>query len=397
MSSLIYSVREPFSIRSNTFDDILNFGSDRRNNYPNETKIIAENSGALKRCLKIYNNFLFGQGMTESGDFWKTKINAKGLRVDQLLRRIIDEYKHRGIALHIGYNGNLDPCSIIPFPFETIRLKNNRDLMDYEKYKYITVLKYHPNWCAFNFMRKDIVDFNLYNSDKEVIKRQIELAGGFDKWNGQMFYFGENGEVAYPHNSFHSVVEDCISDIYMKRAKNATTSTNFMASHVIQQPFGFDEIASNIEGDNEGKRKGKELEAEFIKGLEGFQGGENAGKILLIQNKSRDTEGKMIPYLITKLEMQNYDKVFEITEKTVHDNIRDNFLIPEVLSSMGKGFATDEIVNGYNYYNQIIKQDQQVIEEIFMTLFKNWWKPINPSGNYSITPLSYLPTSKAVV
>lgn len=392
---ITYAVREPFHIHSNTFDDILNFGSDKRNNYPNETAIIAQNSGALKRCLSIYNNFLFGQGMTESGDFWKTKINANGLRVDQLLRRVIEEYKHKGVALHVGYNANLDPCSIIPFPFETIRLKNNRDNYDFEEYKYITMLKYHPNWCAPYFKRDKIVEFNLYCHDKDVIARQIELAGGFKNWNGQIFYYGQDGEVKYPHNSFHSVIEDCITDIYLKRGKNASASTNFMPSHILQLPFKFSEIASRISEDNNGltnPEKSDKLKEAFKKNIADFQGAENLGKMMVLENTSKDNEGKMIPIKIDKLEVQNYDKVFELTERTVKDNIRDNFLIPEVLSVMGKGFSTDEIVNGYNYYNNIIKHDQQILEEIFMTLFSNWYRPINQSGNYSIKPLEYLKT-----
>ena len=384
--------KDTMIIKQNRVEGILDFGADKRNDYPNVSRTISDNSGALGRCQKIYRNFLFGQGMAESGDFWKVVINPFGLRVDQLLRRIgVEMSIHDGVALQIGYNANLDPISITPYPFETIRVENNQDVYGNAEYKYITTVKYHEDWTASRFKKDKIKTFNVYNRDKEVIARQIDLAGGIENWNGQMFYYGKDGLVAYPHNKFHEVMEDAITDIYIKKGKNASASTNFMPSHIIQMPDSFAAM-SNMDDDKDGKK----LEKSMTDSLKMFQGYDQAAKLWIIQNKCKDENGKMVPFKIDKLELQNYDKVFELTEKSCKENTRDCYLIPEVLFVLGKGFSTDEIVNGFNYYNNIIKHDQQILEEIFMELFTGWAYDINPSKNYAITPLQYMTDKEPV-
>ena len=120
------AVEDSLQQKENRQLEKIKFGTDNR--YPNNSKTIAYNSGAIRRSINVYQRFIFGRGMTLDSGFWKAKINWYGLTVDQLNRAIIHDYSiHKGFALHIGYDGTLDPVSITPVPFETLRLRKPDD------------------------------------------------------------------------------------------------------------------------------------------------------------------------------------------------------------------------------------------------------------------------------
>jgi hypothetical protein len=358
--------------------EIMNFGED--NLYPNNTRTISENSSAVKRCLQIFEKFVFGKGVTENDDFFKRKINPAGLRVDQFLRRLVQEYtKHNGFAVHIGYNGILEKTFVQVFPFETLRLPKPDDEGN------VTTVKYHPDWSQRRIEKKDIEVYHLYTTDKDVILRQIEQSGGFDKFKGHIMYFGADGVVQYPHNSFHSVIEEAVTDIKLKKGRNANASTNFMPSHMVQFPFMFKD-QTPYEHDHDGSVFKKEI----MESLANFQGFENQSKLMAIENPLRDKDGKTVPLQIDKLDIQNYDKLTELTEKTVKDNIRGVFNIPAILLEVvATGFSTEIMEDMYSYYNHITADDRLIMEETLSEVFRGWKTDINPSGNFAITPLTF--------
>ena len=361
---------------------IVNFGDD--NLYPNNSRILSNNSSALKRCVETYGSFIFGSGVSESGDFWKHKINFDGLRVDQFFRKIIkDEFAiHDAFAFIVGYNGLLQPSYLIPLPFETLRIPLPDDEGNVSK------IRYYKDWSSSRINQKDIIDYDLYNTDIDVIQKQIEFAGGLEKWRGQIYYYGQNGEVKYPHNSFHSVLEDCITDLKIKQGKNANASTNFMPSHIIQFPFFFSEATPyGKELDPEGSR----FRQDVMNSFSDFQGFDKTSKLMGIENPNVDKEGKMIPFKIDKLEASDFTSMFQNTELSVRKNIRENFVIPDVLIDVAKtGFSTDEMQNGYRFFNNITAPKRQIFEEVMLDIFSKWHKNINESNNYTITPLKAL-------
>jgi len=373
------SAPDTLKISYNKQLDIRAYGTD--NLYPNNSHILALNSGAVKQCINIYANFIFGQGMTESGQFWKQKVNINGLRVDQFVRGIVQQYSvHDAFAFLVGYNGFLEPASVTIIPFETLRFPKADDS------DIVTTVKYYKDWSERNIKKEKIKEFNLYNPDKEIIARQIELAGGLGKWAGQIFYYGANGEAKYAHNSFHAVLEDAITDVKTKKGRNSSASTNFMPPVIIQFPFTFASVTPYQESDPKGERYKGEVMASLLE----FQGHENAGRLMVIENTSKDEKGNMIPFKIDKIEPQDYEATFSAIQQTVKQNIRENYMIPEVLFVLGKGFTSDEIVNGYNYYNNITAHKRQIIEEVVMEIFSKWAWDINPSQNYAIKQLQYL-------
>ena len=351
--------------------NIYNYGVD--NLYPQHSVVFADNSGTLKACMDIYERFVFGNGMTNNKDFWKKKINIHGLRVDQFLRRLVRQYGiHKGFAFKVIYNGMAEIVGIVPIKFENCRLKKTDDSGIIKK------IIYCDDWSKKPLNKtRDMHEYDVYNPDPEIIWQQAERAGGWKEWKGQIFYYGENGELKYPHNSFHSVLEDVATDIAIKKGKNANVSTNFLASHIMQLPFTFQEMADKMSDENK-KVKAEDVKESLKESLKKYQSNENLGKLMLMENPFKDNDGKMIPFQIDKLELQNYDKINEHSEKTVKENIRQNYNIPPILlQEVSTGFSTEIFKHAYNYYNEITDYDRLILEETFVELFENWVTDVN--------------------
>jgi hypothetical protein len=111
---------------------------------------------------------------------------------------------------------------------------------------------------------------------------------------------------------------------------------------------------------------------------------------MAIENPVRDKDGKPVMLQIDKLDIQNYDKLTELTEKTVKDNIRGVFNIPAILLEVvATGFSTEIMEDMYSYYNHITADDRLIMEETLSEVFRGWATEINPSGNFAITPLTF--------
>ena len=97
------------------------------------------------------------------------------------------------------------------------------------------------------------------------------------------------------------------------------------------------------------------------------------------------------PIELKKIEIQNYDGLYEYTENSSRDAILKMFLIPPVLllrvaGSLG---TSKEISDAFDYYNGVTSDDRLVIEEILMEIFTNFYYDICPSKDYSLLPLKY--------
>jgi hypothetical protein len=382
---LVYEATDTLTIKTeNRKFDIYNFGED--NLYPNNNNILASHSAALLRCIKVYCNFIYGKGMTVDNGFWKMPVNIYGLRTDQLLRTLQKDYAiHKGFAVKLIYNALLEVIGIIPIPFEKLRLAYADD------FGRIVKIKYCKDWSATRIEKKDIIEYDVYNSSKDVISRQIEAAGGLETWDGQIYYYGNNGEVGYPHCYYHSAYEDVLSDIQIKKGKNASVHTNFMGSHMIELPYTFESLVdTGVTDPAERKKKAQTMRDAYMEVIKTFQSCEKAGNIMLLENPVRDNDGKLVNINLKKFDLQNFDGIYQYTENSIKDNIRGVYSIPTILlDPVATGFSTEIMAAFYNYYNITTSSDRQIFEEVFMTLFGNFKMPYQVS-DFSIEQLNYL-------
>ncbi len=346
--------------------DVIKFDID--NMYPFHSLNIVQNCGILESCTNILGKFIFGGGFATA--IWKQKVGK--LRTDQFFRAIINQYKvHKGFAFWVGYNALFDKIQLDIVPFDRLRLKYPDEQGNINK------IVYCENWYA----KKGVYEkryYDIFTTDKEITARQVEYAGGFDNWNGQIFYYGENGLLEYPTNTFHSVLEDAITLIQCKLGRNSLSSTNFVANTIIELPFKFNQPATEYEDDP------KEL---FMEQIEELQGYENSGNVMVVENPTRTTDGKTNPLNIHKLELTNHDTAREKIELAAENQIIKKYNIPEIfLKSVPSGFSTRLIQDYYNYYNEMTKEERQIFEELAAVILPDFFG----MQDFTIIPLSYI-------
>lgn len=372
MKSNLPEVEKRIVVKDSRTDNIQNYDED--NLYPQRIRDYIRSSGTAQSCVNLYGKFVRGKGLADS-NFYKTKINSKGLTVDQLHRKLTqDKAKHAGFAFHVNYNllGEIVNLNYVNFEF----CRFATDSMP----EYSGRIAVYDDWERIKrrSIEKDLIKwYNFYNP--ETVLDEIEQAGGIDNYQGQIFYFSPlYGE--YPLAPCDSVLEDVITDAGIKDFRLRQVTTSFIGSHIVEYPY---EFQSDKERDEEKEN------------WSNFQGTSNANKIILVENPDAEKSG----IKIHALDIQNNDKLFEITNRTCKDSIIESFGQPPQLlgvSVAGKLGTADEIRDAYDFYNSYTEDDRIQMEEVYKDVFSRWSYNINPSGNYTIIPLSFGTTNNNI-
>lgn len=348
-------------------------GYDIDNAYPQRVENIINSSGTGKLVTKMLAKFIFGGGFVDK-IFYKSKVNKKGLKADKLLRKVALSLAtfEGGVALHFNYNLNFQKIEVNFIPFKHCRLTTDDN-------------KEHPGMIAVyedwgreknkQIDRKKIDYIDFYNPDPEVIQKQVEEAGGWGSYKGQILYLSQE-HLEYPLATGDAVLEDMQTDSKAKIFKYRGITTNFMASHILEVDQ-FEETDENTTSES-----GKE---EFMEVLQDFQGSEEALKILLLERKV----GSM-PFDLKKVEIQDVDKLYQYTEDSVRDNIIRHYLIPPILlmAVPGKMGTANEIDVAYQIYNANTNDYRIIVEELFKEAFDNFYIDLNPSKDFSVIPIT---------
>ena len=365
----VKSTAQKIEQRIKTVEEVSYFVNkyDFDNKYPQRVIDIVNDSGTAKTCLKLHQKFVFGGGAKDL-DFYKNKANSKQT-VDKFIRQLdADLFKFGGCAIHFNYNGLIQKTEAVLIPFEYCRLvpessKNAGKIAVYDDWGHTKRAKFTPS---------DVVYIDSYNPSK--VQEQVDqLENGWNDYKGQILYFTGNGQ-SYPLAPFDAVLEDMLTEAQLKKFKHSTAVDNFLASHLM------------IVGESE---SGEDAEA-LDNTMRDFQGGEGAGRLCIIERANNES-----PIELKKIEIQNYDGLYEYTENSSRDSIMKIFLIPPVLllriaGSLG---SSKEISDAFDYYNGVTSDDRLVVEELLKEIFSNFYYNICPSGDHSILPLKY---SKAI-
>ncbi len=372
MKSNLPEVEKRIIVKESRSEFIQNYDED--NLYPQRTRDYIRSSGTAQSCVNLYAKFIRGKGLADP-NFYKTKINSKGLTVDQLHRKLTNsKANHGGFSFHVNYNILGDIVNINPVNFEFCRFGD-------DKYpEYTGKIAVYDDWERIkrrNIDKELVKWYNFYNP--ETVLEEIEQVGGIENYQGQIFYFSPLfGE--YPLAPCDAVIEDIITDAGIKDFRMRQVTTQFLGSHIIEYPYEF---------------QSKKEREEEIENWSQFQGAPNANKMVIVENANADKSG----IKIHKLDLQNNDKLFELTNRTCKDSIIESFGQPPQLlgvSVAGKLGTADEIRDAYDFYNSYTEDDRIQMEEVYRDVFSRWSTNINPSGNYSIIPLSFGTTNNNI-
>lgn len=343
------------------------------NAYPQRMYQYYLRSGYTKLCVKLYAKFIFGGGLTDKA-LYKTVINDKRQKLDQLLRQTILDYGiFKSFLWHFNYNALGRIHSIQKVPFEYGRLGIPDDM------EYVGKVALWNNWDRSfrkNSGNRKIDYLDVFNPDPNVVLAQMETAGGIEKYKGQVLYFNPDGED-YPYCSFDSVIEDVRSDAGISDFKLSSIENGFLVAQAVEYPGTFDT---------------EEDRREFDDSLRNLQGPRKAGSFAVMENPL----AKELPIKFNKVETQNNDRLFEWTEQSIQDKIRKNYLIPPDLIGEFKGGAlsAQQIGDAYEYYNAVTQDERLLFEELLTYVFQYWRDPV-ATTDYTLIPLQYVVKSPA--
>lgn len=344
------------------------------NDYPQRVDEVVNASGTAGQCVEKYCDFIIGRGFADEVLF-KLIANKKGQTADYILSQIGYDYaRYRGFALHVNYNALYEIVSVKNIPFEHVRFEALDEDGNFNR------VALHRDWGKRNIQlrkfNKDDIDFiDLFNPKADIIESQVLKASGWGNYQGQVLYFSGNGDKVYPIPKIDSVLTDSSTEEGVSNIKHRNTRNGFQVAGMFvekKDPSMTEEEAEDAAEDTK-------------KALVEFQTDENASKILYIQ-----TEGDVEGLKFTPMKMNNYDKDFELTEKTVVQNIGRRFAQPAILrgEAVSTGFSTTAMQDAYNFYNSGTEKERYAVERVITSIFSLWHENIAIS-DYSIAPCKY--------
>lgn len=372
MKTYLPQIERRIIVRPNQTYGILSYDAD--NAYPQRMLELVAGSPTAKDCWNKRAKFIGGNGFEEQG-LGKQVVNGRGLTLARLDKAISeDKGLFRGFGIQVNYNANLKISELNYVKFEDIRMGNTDSPELCGKF----VL--YNDWGRKtwkNIMRSKFHVLHPFNPDPEIVKQQIAEAGGLEHYKGQLYYF--NPEVDdYPLIEADSVWEDFETEAGIKTFNNREVTTGFLPSTMLFMKARREE-ADTYSPDAAGyNRPPSQLERDL--GI--FQGAKSAQKIIVIEYEDEDTRPEFKPY-----DIQNNDKLFESTEKSVEARIIKGFSIPRALVTNDQQGGLNnngaEKKEAIREFNDITAPDRADIAEVYQTLFAHFYTDINPSGNWN--------------
>jgi len=377
MKTYLPQVERRIIVRPNQTYGILNYDID--NAYPQRMLELVGASPTAKDCWNKRTKFINGRGF-EDTDFARQTINDNGLTIAKLLKAVArDKALFTGFGIHVNYNANFKICSVNYVRFEDIR-QGDPDCKE-TKGKYAIYFDWgRKTWK--NITRSKITYLDPYNPDPETIIEQVVAAGGWDQYKGQLLYF--NTEVDdYPLIEADSVWEDFETEAGIKTFNNREVTTGFLPSTMLFMQSRREEADNSIPDNDE--QHYYNAPSQLEKDLGTFQGAKSAQKIIVIEYEDENSKPEFQPYSI-----QNNDKLFEATEKSVESRIIKGFSIPKELinSEKSSGLSNGgEKKEAIREFNDNTANDRLELSETFAEIFSHYCKNINPSENWNIVPI----------
>jgi hypothetical protein len=354
------------SQRENRTYGIVNYDED--NAYPQRVYSVTNSSPTARNCIDTYSRFIGGSGFADV-TFYQSVVNSDGQTMDKVLHLVKkDLARFRGFALHVNVNAAGKITELFHIPFEHVRMaaenRKNETGFDFATYN---------DWSRDkrSNIRTDLINwFHAFNLSADAIANQVESAGGWDFYKGQLLYVSMD-EHSYPLASCDSIIESLQAEINSDLRTTTNLQNNFSAKTLMV---------------HKGKFADEEERNGFEANLQQFVGPEGAD--IIVVDIEKDEE---VPQIVSISNTTN-DRLFEYTDSKVTNKIMRNWLIPKILLSVtdGSGFFNQEqIRDATMYYNMMTTEERILLESTFKTLGAGFHQNINPSGDYSIIPIEF--------
>lgn len=339
------------------------------NLYPERQERLISNSITAKMGADLMFQYIIGEGLGVSDSY---KVNKTQNLIDFATDLTMSIVKQRGAFIHFDYNMNFEPVNPVIMPFDRCRI-GKKDSKEYNG-----KILYKIDWTD---QKESVVSYNVFSDNPKVIEKQIENAGGIEKYKGQILFINLDRHLTYPLSRVDAVANDCDSETQASVYRNQLLRKGFFGKQIVVtppliqndlEPTYIDEHGNTVP--NREWRQ-KEDEATQVKEtIEQFIGAENAGGAMLMQLP--DFEGSIDDvFKVIRIDSSMDDKMFEYTEGRVSTNILMAFNnLPEGLvkspnnSLLGNSGESLRVLQDMYWKN--CSKDRKIVERILTDILK---------------------------
>jgi hypothetical protein len=257
--------------------EIYNNGED--NAYPERMERYKNNSVTASMASSKFTQYLIGKGFGEADN-----VIIGGRKLIDIATEIAENITdNKGVFIQVDYNLLYEPSSFKVIPFGQCRV-GEKDSSEYSGK--ILICK---DWNDDEIKKKKITSVNVFNSNKEVVKYQIDKAKGIDKYLGQVLFINLDKKYYYPLSRIDSVYMECDNEHQASVYKNTILRKGWFGNTlVVTRPLVDDSfINSNLETlDPIIRREIQEMESErevFKENLQKFIGAGGAGGVFHVE------------------------------------------------------------------------------------------------------------------
>ena len=336
---------------------------------------LIRNSPTATQCNWLYGRFLVGAGFEVD----LTKVNLKPESVlvyspNNLLFDVGEDIaKFQSACVHVRYNANLQKISFRVLPRMNVR-KGKVDSADYAG-KYL----YSKKGWGKQLKKDEIICFDAYNPRPEVIAKQIEAAGGIQKWNGQVMFISMSSKYVYPFPLIETAYLFADTEYQMGMYYNSTARRGFEDITIVRH----------------GAFPDKKSEEDLINNLKEIRGFENAGSILKIEDKFDNDTTPDGNFRFDKITNNATPQKYDAIQSACSNYIRKAYknippqLVDYIQGKLGNTTGED-LIKAQSVYNATLSSDQEILEQYMAELFDNYVQDINPNKTWTIKQYSLL-------
>ncbi|MXN91302.1 hypothetical protein GR160_08680 [Flavobacterium sp. Sd200] len=306
MRTLLIDVWKRFTPWSKSTDVYAN---DTDNAYPERMDRLINNSVTAKSAAAIMVQYLIGRGYgTEIDSLIINK--SKNLKLIDFADDVADDLvKQRGVFIHINWNALYQIADFSVMPYEWCRI-GKKDSTDYSG-----KIAVSTDWPNPKKSQTELID--VYNPRKAVIDAQVQKAGGWEHYKGQILFVNMDTKLIYPLSRIDPVAEDCDSEAQASVYKNKLLRKGFFGNTlVVTRPL----VGDGLEPGSRALQQAETEREVFQQAIKDSLGAQNTGGVLCLE---MDFAGEKLDdaILIKQIESKIDDKLFNYTEASVRENI----------------------------------------------------------------------------
>jgi hypothetical protein len=336
---------------------------------------LIDSSPTAFQCAWLYESFIGGGGFEvdlseinlSEDEFDKQNPNNLLFDVSEVLSR------HQSVFINVGYNANFekDSFKIIPRTLCRVGKKDSEDFSG--------KIAVSPKGWGKSLKVAEIDVFDTYNPRPDVIQAQVEAAGGWENYKGQIIFFKLSKKYTYAKSLIETAYTFADVEHQLGLYYNGTTKRSFEDSTIIRHR----------------KFESKQDADAFEKNIKSLSGLENGSSKMLVEDDWDDESNKQGNLRFETLTNNVKAEKYAHFETSSANFIRKAFknippqLVDYIAGKLGNTSGED-LIKAQSIYNSLISKDQEKVEMLFKELFRNYKFDINPTNNWTIKQYSLL-------